>query len=143
MKRDYLKHLGFQTATTMSGTYNELKEFDPENWNNQEKGSRNAVLAGHSQAVAKEVHVLALDLMHKRGCDYEYAESLILSTMTPPAEKIKLNASLDKWSQPLKPGPNLADNHKLSGQLMRGRQVVKSSKGKRPTNYTPPKKKRK
>jgi hypothetical protein len=143
VKRDYLKYLGFQTATTMSGMYNSLKEVDPEAWDTHKNGSRGAVLAGHSQAVAKEVHVLAMELVTKRGIPYWRAESLILSSITGPAEQIKLNASLDKWSQPLKPGPNLSDNHKMSGQLMRGRQVVKSSKGKHPSNITPPKKKRK
>jgi hypothetical protein len=59
------------------------------------------------------------------------------------AKKAFLNASLDKYAQPMRPGPDLAANHKTAGQIMYGRQVVKSSKGKHATNFTPPKKKRK
>jgi hypothetical protein len=54
-----------------------------------------------------------------------------------------LNRALDKYSQPMRPGPDLAENHATAGQIMRGRQVNKSSKGKYPSNLTPPKKRRK
>lgn len=59
-------------------------------------------------------------------------------------EKMQLNAALDKYAQPMRPGPDLAENHKTAGQILRrGREVIKSSKGKHGTNFTPAKKKRK
>lgn len=113
-------------------------------WDTLKNGSRRAALAGHGQAVAKEVHVLALDLMQKRGLSYDEAEKLIVDVIpNEAANKIKFNAALDKYSQPMKPGPNLDQTNEHVHMIMKHRQVNKSSKGKHPSNYTPPKKKRK
>lgn len=119
------------------------KDLFPESWDTLKNGSRRAALAGHSQAVSKEVHVLALDLAHKNGKSYEECENLVLTTIGPATNKIKLNAALDKYSQPMRPSPDLDQTGHDVYKIMKHRQVNKSSKGKHPSNYTPPKKKRK
>jgi hypothetical protein len=59
-------------------------------------------------------------------------------------EKLRLNASLDKWSQPMKPGPDMGRQRTQGvADILKSRDRNKSSKGKHPSNYTPPKKKRK
>lgn len=55
----------------------------------------------------------------------------------------ELNRALDKYSEPMRPGPELGENYKTASQIMRSKQVNKSSKGKHPSNLTPPKKRRK
>ncbi len=60
-----------------------------------------------------------------------------------PEEWEKLKTALDKYSQPMQPGPLMDKNRRQVSAIMKARQVNKSSKGKHPTNYTPPKKKRK
>jgi hypothetical protein len=60
------------------------------------------------------------------------------------AIKEKLNESLNKWSQPQRPGPDLRlHNTQGVAAILKAKDRNKSSKGKHPTNYTPPKKKRK
>lgn len=58
--------------------------------------------------------------------------------------KEDLNKALDKYSQPMRPGPNLDEMRATAANILRrGKEVIKSSKGKHDSNYTPPKKKRK
>jgi hypothetical protein len=130
----------------MSGMnyYESAGEFNPETWDTLKNGSRRATLAGHSQAVAKEVHVLALNLAHSLNKTYDEAELMILKWIPPAGPgPDELNAMLDKYSQKGHPGMRMLNLSTDSGTIMRARQVNKSSKGKRPSNYTPPKKKRK
>jgi hypothetical protein len=119
------------------------KDLFPETWDVLKNGSRKAALAGHGQVVARQVHELAIEISSKRGITYDEAENIILEHVHGPANNVKLNAALDKFSQPMQPGPNMADNHRTTGIIMKARQVTKSSKGKHPKNYIPPKKKRK
>jgi hypothetical protein len=105
-----------------------------------------AALAGFGQATEKSIadaaKLMALD---GRGTYEECEDACIkyLLSNSKETNALALNMALDKYSQPMRPGPDLAKNHKTAGQIMYGRQVVKSSKGKHGSNFTPAKKKRK
>jgi hypothetical protein len=113
--------------------------------------------AGHSHTTARIVHEQALKISMAGTMSYEVAELEILRLMGNPvptenaviliddgyAGRIAYNKKLDKYSQPLRPGPDLARERKNAGVIMKAKDRNKSSKGKHPSNYTPPKKKRK
>lgn len=104
-----------------------------------------AVLAGHSQLTARVVHEQALKTARVTPLSYDEAERGILSLLESNHDsRVNLNASLDKWSQPMKPGPDLGRQRTQGvAAILKSRDRNKSSKGKHPSNYTPPKKKRK
>jgi hypothetical protein len=109
-----------------------------------ENVSRNAIMAGHGAKTAELVHQAAMEYSAKMNRPYLEIELLILNHMeADPGSRVNLNAKLDKFSQPLKPGPNLDQTAKNAGIIMKAQHRSKSSKGKHPKNYTPPKKKRK
>lgn len=59
-------------------------------------------------------------------------------------DNTELNSKLDKYSQPMKPGPNLGRERINSvASILRGSKKVSSAKGKHASNLTPKKKKRK
>lgn len=71
-------------------------------------------------------------------------EKKIIEEKAIEEKKRELNESLDKYSQPMRPGPDLDINRSTAANILRrGKEVIKSSKGKHGKNYTPPKKKRK
>lgn len=118
--------------------------FSPETWDSIKNGSRNAVLSGHSQATAREVHEQAIKYAASGQMTYDEAENAILKFLaSEDTSRVNLNAALDKYSQPMRPGPGLDKTNDDVYKIMKHRQVKKSSKGKHPSNFTPPKKKRK
>lgn len=139
----------------MSGMhyYESAGEFNPETWDTLKNGSRRAVLAGHGSEAAMLVHQAATEYSEKTTLSYDQVEIMILNMMwdetgkeqfAEQAEKMKAyNSKLDQYSQKGHPGMRMLNLSTDSGTIMRAKQVNKSSKGKHPSNYTPPKKKRK
>lgn len=100
--------------------------------------------AGHSQKTAQLIHQAALEYSQKTELSYDTCYDQILSMMgSAQNSRINLNAKLDKYSQPMRPGPDLDQTGKHAGMIMKAQNRNKSSKGKHPSNFTPPKKKRK
>lgn len=119
-------------------------DFNRETWDTLKNGSRHAVLAGHSQATARMVHSEAMRIAANGTMTYESAEMVIVNYLQNNDEsRVNLNIKLDQFSQKGHPGLGIYGLSTDSGTIMKARQVNKSSKGKHPANYTPPKKKRK
>lgn len=111
----------------MSGMYHSIEDYD---------GIKQKLSAAGIGAAAFGMTIVGNDFL-KHAIDAAAKEE------EQQAYKESLNASLDKWSQPMRPGPDLDQNRSHIGTIMKSRRVNKSSKGKHPSNYTPPKKKRK
>lgn len=128
--------------------YEESGEISPEAFEKlKPKSDRvlsKAEKAGHSQKTVQLIHQAALEYSQKTELPYDACYDQILSMMgSDEGSRINLNAKLDKYSQPFRPGPDQAKNQKDAGTIMKAQDRNKSSKGKHPSNFTPPKKKRK
>jgi hypothetical protein len=127
--------------------------------NNAAGLSHRALLAGFDEETAKVVHEMAVKHSSLTKWSYEQVEIAIITQLCSDriqheklnasalkinaSTKQRMNAALDKYSQTGHPGMRMLDLSTDSGTIMKARQVNKSSKGKHPSNYTPPKKKRK
>lgn len=112
-----------------------------------ENVSRKAILAGHDVYTAHLIHTLALEKSKETALSFSEIEEAAIGWVYTPAEYNQAMISkIDDWdkSRLIKTQASMRVAAGETGRYTQRRhKVSKSSNGKYPSNYIPPKKKRK